>query len=116
MLIFRTAAALAVTALFTFSPLLAEAAPLKCATNYKKINGQCVLQQNCGPNARRSPEGDCYCNTNYEMKKGKCVWKTNKHGFEIAPWKKPGCKAWSAQCKSGNAKACGKYEANCQVN
>ena len=101
---------------FALAPLAVEAAPLKCGTNYKKINGQCVLQQNCGANAYRSPEGDCYCKTNYQMKNGKCVWKTNKYGFEIAPWKKSGCKTWASQCKRGNANACGKHEANCQVN
>ena len=47
--------------------------PLKCGKNYKKVKGECVLLQNCGTNAYRSPEGDCYCNKNYQMQNGKCV-------------------------------------------
>jgi hypothetical protein len=90
--------------------------PLVCGTNYKLKNGECVLVQNCGSNAYRSPEGDCYCNKNYKMTNGKCVWKQDKQGFEIAPWKKGGCKSWQKQCSQGNNKACGQYEANCQVN
>jgi hypothetical protein len=90
--------------------------PLVCAKNYKLSNGKCVLLQNCGQNAYRSPEGDCYCKKGYQMRSGKCVWPQNKNGFEIAPWKKTGCKTWQAQCSQGNAKACGQYEANCQVN
>ena len=79
-------------------------------------NGECVLQQNCGKNAYRSAEGDCYCKKGYEMRNGKCQWPQNKNGFEIAPWKKGGCSGWQAQCNQGNGEACGKYEANCQVN
>lgn len=48
-------------------------APLKCGQNYKKVRGECVLLQNCGPNAYRSPEGDCYCDKGFDMKRGKCV-------------------------------------------
>ncbi len=90
--------------------------PLVCGQNYKLRNGECVLIQNCGANAYRSPEGDCYCTKNYKMTNGKCVWKTDKQGFEVAPWKKTGCKTWQSQCSAGNNKACGQYEANCQVN
>lgn len=90
--------------------------PLVCAKNYKLQNGKCVLVQNCGKNAYRSAEGDCYCNKGYVMRSGKCVWPQDKQGFEIAPWKKSGCKTWQAQCSQGNSKACGQYEANCQVN
>jgi VHL beta domain len=89
---------------------------LVCATNYKLQGGKCVLIQNCGKNAYRSPEGDCYCNKNYQMQNGKCVWKIDKQGFEVAPWKKTGCKAWQAQCSQGNAAACAKHESTCQVN
>ncbi len=89
---------------------------LVCGKNYKLRNGACVLQQNCGSNAYRSPEGDCYCNKNYSKRNGTCVWKQDKQGFEVAPWKKSGCKSWQSQCSKGNAKACGQYEANCQVN
>lgn len=90
--------------------------PLVCANNYKLQNGKCVLLQNCGKNAYRSAEGDCYCNKGYVMRSGKCVWPQDKQGFEVAPWKKTGCKTWQAQCSQGNSKACGQYEANCQVN
>lgn len=90
--------------------------PLVCAQNYKLQNGRCVLIQNCGKNAYRSPEGDCYCNKGYNMQNGKCVWPQDKNGFEIAPEKKPGCKTWQAQCNRGNGKSCVKYEENCQVN
>jgi hypothetical protein len=89
---------------------------LVCGTNYKLRNGQCVLIQNCGKNAYRSPEGDCYCNKNYMMQNGKCIWKQDKQGFEVAPWKKTGCKAWQAQCNQGIGAACAKYETTCQVN
>ena len=89
---------------------------LVCAKNYKLQNGSCVLIQNCGKNAYRSPEGDCYCNKGYQMQSGKCVWPHDKQGFEIAPEKKPGCKTWQAQCSQGNGKACMKYEETCQVN
>lgn len=90
--------------------------PLVCAKNYKLQNGKCVLLQNCGKNAYRSAEGDCYCNKGYRMQNGKCVWPHDKQGFEVAPWKKSGCKTWQAQCSGGNGKACTKYEENCQVN
>ncbi len=90
--------------------------PLACGQNYKLRNGQCVLVQNCGANAYRSPEGDCYCNKNYEMKNGKCRWKHDKNGFEIAPEKKSGCKGLQQQCNQGNGKACIGYEERCQVN
>ena len=52
--------------------------PLKCGKNYKKVRGECVLLQNCGANAYRSPEGDCYCDKNYQMQNGKCVRKQSK--------------------------------------
>jgi len=90
--------------------------PLTCAKTYKLQNGKCVLLQNCGKNAYRSAEGDCYCTKGYVKKGGKCVWPQDSKGFEVAPWKKSGCKTWQAQCGQGNAGACGKYEANCQVN
>lgn len=89
---------------------------LVCGKNYKLRKGECVLVQNCGSNAYRSPEGDCYCNKNYQMRNGTCVWKQDKNGYEISPEKKTGCKSWQAQCSRGNNKACGQYEANCQVN
>jgi hypothetical protein len=94
----------------------AKKKPLVCGQNYKLRNGECVLQQNCGQNARRSPEGDCYCDKGYFMKGGKCVWPQDKQGFEIAPEKKSGCKGWQRQCNQGNGKACMKYEETCQVN
>ena len=114
--VFATAASL------TSTP--AEAA-LKCAQNYQLIGVKCVLKQNCGRNAYRSPEGDCYCKTGYEKRGAQCVRtgsatkttvKTNKAGFEIAPWKKPGCTGWKRQCDRGDAKACTRYESTCQVN
>lgn len=89
---------------------------LVCAKNYKLRNGECVLVQNCGANATRSPEGDCYCNKNYMMSNGKCIWKQDKKGFEVAPWKKQGCSTWQKQCSQGSKKACAKYETTCQVN
>ncbi len=49
------------------------APPLQCAANYKKVGNQCVLLQNCGPNATRSPEGDCYCNRGTHMMNGQCT-------------------------------------------
>ena len=36
--------------------------------------------------------------------------------FEVAPWRKPGCTKWKAQCDNGDGKACAKYEETCQVN
>lgn len=89
---------------------------LKCGKNYKLKNGECVLLQNCGKHAYRSPEGDCYCKKGYVMRKGKCQWPQDKNGFEVAPWKKQGCSTWQAQCSQGNGGACMKYEENCQVN
>ncbi len=89
---------------------------LKCGKNYKLRNGRCVLLQNCGKNAYRSPEGDCYCKKQYEMVNGRCRWKQNKNGFEIEPWKKPGCKSYQRKCNQGNTQACLQYESNCQVN
>jgi hypothetical protein len=94
----------------------AEDKPLKCGENYKLKNGECVLLQNCGKNAYRSPEGDCYCKKGYQMVNGKCVWPQDKQGFEVAPWKKSGCKSLQAQCSQGKASACTKYEETCQVN
>ena len=95
---------------------VAKKETLVCGKNYKLRNGACVLVQNCGKNAYRSDEGDCYCKKNYEMRNGNCVWKQDKQGFEVKPWQKPGCNTWQAQCSQGNNKACGQFEANCQVN
>lgn len=53
-------------------------AKLKCGENYKKVRGECVLLQNCGANAYRSPEGDCYCNKGFDMQRGKCVPRQQK--------------------------------------
>ncbi len=89
---------------------------LQCGKNYRLSKGKCVLIQNCGKNAYRSPEGDCYCKSNYEMRGGKCRWKTDKQGFEVAPWKKSGCKGLERKCNQGNGQACMKYEERCQVN
>lgn len=55
-----------------------RAAVLKCAKGYKKVRGECVMLQNCGANATRSPEGDCTCNKNYDMKNGACVKRQQK--------------------------------------
>lgn len=113
--------------------------PLKCGKNYKLVGGNCVLRQNCGPNAFRNVEGDCHCRKGYrqvngrciankqinkpkrcgknlELKNGKCVWKTDKNGFEISPWLKPQCKGLEKACSQGNGTACRKYEEQCQVN
>lgn len=87
-----------------------------CGKNFKLSKGKCVAIQNCGKNAYRSSSGVCRCNKNYEMRGGKCQWKTDKNGFEVAPWKKPGCSSLQAQCNQGNGSACMKYEENCQVN
>lgn len=46
---------------------------LKCAPNYKKVGNRCVLLQNCGPNATRNPEGDCFCNPGTHMMNGQCT-------------------------------------------
>lgn len=46
--------------------------PLRCAANYRLIRGECVLQQNCGPNATRTPEGDCFCNRGFQFMNGQC--------------------------------------------
>lgn len=97
-------------------PTEAKKKPLVCGKNYKLRNGECVLLQNCGKNAYRSAEGDCYCKKGYQMRKGKCIWPQDKKGFEVAPWKKSGCKTWQAQCSQGNGNACRKYEETCQVN
>jgi hypothetical protein len=94
----------------------AEKKPIKCAENYKLQKGECVVMQNCGKNAYRSPEGDCYCSKGYNMVGGKCVWPHDKNGFEIAPKKKSGCKGLQSQCSQGNGNACMKYEEKCQVN
>lgn len=55
-----------------------RATELKCAKGYKKVRGECVMLQNCGANAYRSPEGDCYCNKSYDMQNGKCVKRQQK--------------------------------------
>lgn len=90
--------------------------PIVCGENYKLRKGKCVLIQNCGKNAYRSAEGDCYCKKGYNMQNGVCTWPQDKKGFEVAPWKKGGCKGLQAQCSSGNGGACQKYEEQCQVN
>lgn len=89
---------------------------LVCGKNYKLKNGRCVLLQNCGKNAYRSAEGDCYCKKGYVMTGGKCRWPQDKNGFEVAPWKKQGCSGLQARCNKGDGPACMKYEETCQVN
>ena len=59
-------------------PVAEQSSELKCAKGYKKVRGECVMLQNCGANAYRSPEGDCYCNKNYDMQNGKCVRRQKK--------------------------------------
>ena len=61
-----------------FQPVAEQSSELKCAKGYKKVRGECVMLQNCGANAYRSPEGDCYCNKNYDMQNGKCVRRQKK--------------------------------------
>jgi hypothetical protein len=54
-------------------PKQSSALPLlRCAQNYKKVGNQCVLLQNCGANATRNPEGDCFCNPGSHMMDGRC--------------------------------------------
>ncbi len=48
---------------------------MNCARGYKKVRGECVMLQNCGRNAYRSAEGDCYCNRGFDMIGGKCVYR-----------------------------------------
>jgi hypothetical protein len=59
-------------------PVAEQSSELKCAKGYKKVRGECVMLQNCGANASRSPEGDCYCDKNYDMQNGKCVRRQKK--------------------------------------
>lgn len=44
-----------------------------CARGYKKVRGECVMLQNCGRNAYRSAEGDCYCYKGFVMSGGTCI-------------------------------------------
>ena len=86
----------------------ATKAPKGCEEGYQLVNGKCKKNAKkpggCPPGTKPVPQTD------------NCVSKTDKKGFEIAPWKKPGCKGWQAACKSGNKSACTKYETTCQVN
>ncbi|MGI9520151.1 MAG: RICIN domain-containing protein [Hyphomicrobiaceae bacterium] len=85
---------------------------------YRKMSDACddVARKSCGKNGYRSGSGTCRCKRNYERRQGKCFWKVDSKGFEVAPWKKPGCKTWQRQCDNGIAAACRKHEATCQVN
>lgn len=59
---------------------------LKCGTNYKFQNGECVLVQNCGRNAYRSPEGDCYCNNGFRRtNSGRCVRTARRPQIDNCP-------------------------------
>lgn len=49
-----------------------ERKQLSCAKNYKLVNGKCVVRQNCGRNAYRNVEGDCFCKTGFVLRNGKC--------------------------------------------
>jgi hypothetical protein len=69
---------------------------LVCAENYKLQGGKCVLIQNCGKNAYRSPEGDCYCNKNFTMMNGKCIEKA-----ATAAFCGPGFRAQGGKCVPG---------------
>ena len=54
---------------------------LRCGKNYRLVRGECVLRQNCGRNAYRSPEGDCYCNRGFRRtNSGRCVRKRRECG------------------------------------
>ncbi len=85
---------------------------------YRKMSDACGKEvgKNCGRNAHRSTNGKCHCNKNYERRQGRCQWKVDSKGFEVAPWKKSGCKTWLQKCNSGNGAACRKHEETCQVN
>lgn len=49
-------------------------ARLQCGRNFKLLRGRCVQLQNCGRNAYRNPEGDCFCNRGFRRTgSGRCV-------------------------------------------
>jgi hypothetical protein len=93
-----------------------------------------IAQAFSSPAMARSPSSDIgfkappvsppkvkVCSAGYSLVKGKCLAKkksveTDKNGFEVKPWKKPGCGTWQQQCNAGNNDACAKYETTCQVN
>jgi hypothetical protein len=81
-----------------------------CEEGFKLVDGACVkIKKNakpagCPPGTVPVPQTD------------NCVWKTDKKGFEVAPWKKPECKALQVGCSAGSKTACKKYEETCQVN
>ena len=85
--------------------------PLKCAANWKLVNGECRLQQNCGVNAFRSPEGDCYCKTGFQRFQGECVPKSIAE-----PWNTPACKIAKSACAAGSKQACQSVESLCNPN
>ena len=85
--------------------------PLKCAANYKLVNGECRLLQNCGANAFRSPEGDCYCKTGFQKFMGECVRKNIAE-----PWNTPACKSAKSACGAGSKQACLRVESLCNPN
>lgn len=88
-----------------------ECVPIKCARNWKLINGECRLQQNCGANAFRSPEGDCYCKTGFQKFQGECVKKSIAE-----PWNTPACKLAKSACSAGSKQACQSVESLCNPN
>lgn len=81
-----------------------------CEEGYKLVNGKCKKR------TKKDAPGGCPPGTVPVPETDNCVLKTDKNGFEVAPWTKPGCKTWQKACSSGNNAACGNYEANCQVN
>jgi uncharacterized protein YbdZ (MbtH family) len=81
-----------------------------CEEGFKLVNGKCQKL------TKKDRPQKCPAGTKPVQQTDNCVWKTDRNGFEIAPWKKPGCSGWKTACAKGNKSACSKYESTCQVN
>ncbi len=78
--------------------------------------GQIMDGGRCRDRTVRDAPGRCPPGTVPVPQTDNCVWATDRNGFEINPERKPQCPGLKAQCARGNARACGDYEATCQVN
>ncbi|MEL7542233.1 MAG: hypothetical protein AAGJ70_00500 [Pseudomonadota bacterium] len=50
-----------------------ERGQTSCGKNFRLVNGTCVQRQNCGRNAFRNVEGDCFCRKGFVRRNGACV-------------------------------------------
>lgn len=91
-----------------------------CEEGYRFVDGRCRRirsyeePQGCPPGTRPVPETDDCAPIRQNVQPR--PWPTDRNGFEVEPWRKPGCGQWKRECDAGRNASCARYESTCQVN